>query len=312
MRRLHLAGGKINIMTEATSAAAQDVPDKRMKLRYAGTCRLCGTALPAKAEAIYEPSRRTVRCVACPQTPATSAVQADPVADPIALEEQAPSAATPVEPPLDLGQAGASARREYERRKAKDEQRVRDRFGRLAPLALAIRDERQTTSAWDRGAIGEERLGKMLDGLAGQGVVAMHDRRIPRSRANIDHLVITPGGVWVVDAKRYKGRPDLRIEGGIFRPVTKTLVVGSRDCTKLLEGVLRQMELVQAVVPDIEVRGALCFVEADFPLIGGDFTIQGVQVLWPKLLKRRLRNEVDGKLDVGFVAATLAEVFKPA
>ena len=40
-----------------------DKPDeKRMSLRYAGTCRICGTELPAKAEAIYERSSKTVRC----------------------------------------------------------------------------------------------------------------------------------------------------------------------------------------------------------------------------------------------------------
>lgn len=26
----------------------------------------------------------------------------------------------------------------------------------------------------------------------------------------------------------------------------------------------------------------LCFVEADWPLIGGDFTVAGLNVLWPK------------------------------
>jgi hypothetical protein len=34
-----------------------------MRLRYAGTCRECGIELPAKAEAIYERSSRTVRCL---------------------------------------------------------------------------------------------------------------------------------------------------------------------------------------------------------------------------------------------------------
>jgi hypothetical protein len=29
---------------------------------YDGTCRVCGTALPAKAEAIYERTTKTVRC----------------------------------------------------------------------------------------------------------------------------------------------------------------------------------------------------------------------------------------------------------
>jgi Nuclease-related domain. len=32
----------------------------------------------------------------------------------------------------------------------------------------------------------------------------VHDRRIPRSRANIDHIVIAPRGIYVIDTKHYK------------------------------------------------------------------------------------------------------------
>jgi hypothetical protein len=35
--------------------------DKRMRLRYAGTCRLCDQALAAGVEAIYERGAKTVR-----------------------------------------------------------------------------------------------------------------------------------------------------------------------------------------------------------------------------------------------------------
>lgn len=114
------------------------------------------------------------------------------------------------------GVAGSSARREYERRKAKDEEKLREKWGRLGGLAVALSDERQPTKSWDRGAIGEERLGARLNALAGDGLAVLHDRRIPGSKANIDQIVITPGGIWVIDAKRYKGRPELKIEGVSF------------------------------------------------------------------------------------------------
>ena len=32
--------------------------------------------------------------------------------------------------------------------------------------------------------------------------------------------------------------------------------------------------------PVVPVRGVLCFVDVDWPLIGGPFTVQGVDVLW--------------------------------
>ena len=55
----------------------------------------------------------------------------------------------------------------------------------------------------------------------------------------------TPGGIWVIEAKRYKGRPGLKIEGGILRPRVEKLLVGRRDSTKLVDGVLKQVDVVR-------------------------------------------------------------------
>ncbi|WP_245561710.1 nuclease-related domain-containing protein [Agromyces italicus] len=54
---------------------------------------------------------------------------------------------------------------------------------------------RQSTHAWSVGAAGEEVVGARLDAIASEHIRVLHDRRIPGSRANIDHLVVTPGGV---------------------------------------------------------------------------------------------------------------------
>src|SRR5690606_32764162 len=125
----------------------------------------------------------------------------------------------PVVPvPEDAGIAGSSARREYERRKAKDEERLRQKWGKLGGIAVALSDEKQHTKAWATGAVGEERLGARLDSLVPESIAVLHDRRIPGTKANIDHIAVTTAGIWVIDAKRYKGKPELRIEGGILRP----------------------------------------------------------------------------------------------
>lgn len=208
------------------------------------------------------------------------------------------------------GVAGASARREHDRRKANDERKIRERWGRLGGLAVALSEEKQSTRAWERGAVGEERLGALLETLLPR-VGILHDRRIPGTRANIDHIVVTPGGVWVIDAKRYKGRPELKIEGGLLRPRTEKLTVAGRDKTTLVDGVLRQVSLVAAVSPATPVRGALCFVEADWPLIGGAFVTRGVTVLWPKRLAKQLADEI-GEVDVAATTAELAMGFPPA
>ena len=214
-------------------------------------------------------------------------------------------------PDVDAGVAGSSARREYERRQAKDEKRLRQKWGKLGGIAVALSDEKQSTKAWATGAVGEERLGARLDSLISDSLAVLHDRRIPGSKANIDHIAVTAAGIWVIDAKRYKGRPELRIEGGILRPRVEKVLVGRRDCTKLVDGVLKQIDVVREAVGDIPVTGALCFVEADWPLIGGAFTTRGVHALWPKRLAKLLA-EAEGSVNVAATREALASHFKPA
>jgi len=250
--------------------------EKRMRLRYAGTCRVCGTELPAEVEAIYERPSKTVRC----------------------LEHEAPERQAPGT--LDAGTPGSSARREFNRRKAAREERIRSKHPKLGSLILALSDEPQSTTAWDTGARGEERLGDRLNAAASDTCRLLHDRRVPRSRANIDHITVTPAGVYVIDAKRYKGRPQLKLQGGLLRPRVERLLVGTRDCTQLVDGVLTQVDVVRAVVGDhIPIHGVLCFVDADWPLLGGSFATRGVQVLWPKRLLANLA--APGALNVGEV-----------
>lgn len=208
--------------------------------------------------------------------------------------------------------AGASARREYERRKANDEKRIREKWGRLGGIAVALSDERQSTTAWSTGAAGEERVGATLDRIASDRTQVLHDRRVPGTRANIDHIVVCPAGVWVIDAKKYKGRPRLQLDGGILRPRVEKLMVGGRDQTKLVDGVIKQIGLVQQVAGVTPVRGVLCFVEADWPLIGGSFRTRGVDVLWPNKLLKLIASAIDTGVEVREVAATLAAKFPSA
>jgi hypothetical protein len=171
---------------------------------------------------------------------------------------------------------------------------VRQAHPKLAGLILSLSDEPQSTRAWERGAVGEELLANRLDGLTDAGLLVLHDRAIPGSRANIDHIAVSAAGVFVIDAKRYTGRPHLRVEGGLLRPRTETLMVGKRNCEKLVDGVIKQVGLVRAALEsvlslqDVPVRGVLCFVEADWPLIGGAFTTREIAVVWPAKLSSEL------------------------
>ena len=125
---------------------------------------------------------------------------------------------------------------------------------------------------------------------------------------------MTPTGVYVIDAKRYRGRPHLKVEGGLVRPRVEKLLVGSRNCSSVVDGVIKQVTMVRHQLDaSVPVHGVLCFVEADWPLIGGSFTTRGVEAISPKKLYPKLRS--DGPLDIETIAMVhraLAGALKPA
>lgn len=279
------------------AGASETAPPKRMKLRHAGTCRACGTALDAGVQADYHRSGKTVTCVQCP--PLRAAGEAVAVSRPTrALVTEADAL------PLIDGVAGASAVAEHQRRHDKRRERVTTRHPRAGRLLLAVFDDPQTTQAWAKGAVGEQQLGAMLAKIAGPELRVLHDRGIPGSRANIDHLIVAPTGVYVVDAKRYRNqRPDVKVEGGLFTPRRRYLTVGGRDRTTLIQGASRQVELVRAALadsPDVPVRGYLCFLEADWGLLQKEFSVDGIGVASRRMLRRTLTEP--GPLDAERIA----------
>ena len=182
------------------------------RVKFDGHCSRCGIPLSAGSPAVYDRANRTIHCIECPSA------SSDPAPSPLAgTEDHAPSPGT----------AGASARREHERRKGAREARVTERFGpRVGKVLLAIAGEESTTAVWRTGAIGEETVGLVLADVP--DVRVLHDRAIPGTRANIDHIVVGPAGVFVVDAKRYRGRIEVRDRGSLFRRDLR-LVIGGRD-----------------------------------------------------------------------------------
>jgi hypothetical protein len=284
------------------AAAVTDV--KRMRLRYAGTCVRCSATLDKGTTADYDRASKTVTCVECPPLRALPDEAPDPTPAPATVEPSTLDMAVadpappglPVGPPPTLevvdGRGGASATVEFQRRHDARQERVLTNHPRIGRFLLAVFDDPQSTRAWSVGAEGERMLSEMLASMAGDSLRVLNDRRIPRTKANIDHLVVCPTGVFVVDAKRYrKSRPELRVEGGLIRPRVELLFVGGRDRTALVAGMHKQVTLVRDALadrPEVPVRGVLCFIDADWPLIGGSFTVNDVAVVWPKKLKTLL------------------------
>ncbi|MFE9391683.1 nuclease-related domain-containing protein [Streptomyces sp. NPDC006784] len=141
---------------------------------------------------------------------------------------------------------------------------------RLASL-LGISTRRGRAAArFEAGAVGERATARLLAPLVGEGWSLLHDRALPGSRANVDHLVISPTGVVLVpDSKRWSARYELAVwEGRLWH--------GGRDVTDRLNGLRHETAAVARllgvpVVPLVVMHGA--------PLPEAGLLVAGIRIV---------------------------------
>ena len=201
------------------------------------------------------------------------------------------SSSAPAPAPPELGQPGASLLREHERRRRNREHRTREAHPHIGGLLLALNDAPQHESAFEQGALAERAV---ADSLAtrtdSDRVITLHNRRMPGSFGDIDHVAVAPTGVWVIDTKDWQGRV------GINRPLfgTRRLLIRGRECTRLIDGLERQIAAVRAALDrggdhQIPLQGALCFTKADLPFLRTQ-TFRGHLLLYRKALAERAQR----------------------
>jgi len=104
--------------------------------------------------------------------------------------------------------------------------------------------------SWGSGAAGEENVVQMLGSM--RDCYIIHDVMLPDMRGNIDHVVIAPTGLFVIETKNYKGtirctediwevrshkgrgRPYIRMERNPSRQVRRNAVMLHRFLTDRL------------------------------------------------------------------------------
>jgi hypothetical protein len=247
---------------------------KQLRLRRPGLCCACREELCVGAEAIWNAAARTLTCLNCVE----GSVRAHVV--------------TPVDGPADVGIPGRSARAQGNTKRAAERARrvvVKHRHPVLGRIALALEGPATSADSWLVGAKAEEMFGTRLNDMVEAGLLSLHDRRIPGSPANVDHIVVSSNAVWVIDTKRYSGKIDVVDAGGWFRSDFR-LVVAGRDRTKLVSGVRGQVAHVARMLRstehrDVPVRGALCFVDAEFPFFYKPTTVDDVLIGWGRALR---------------------------
>jgi hypothetical protein len=251
------------------------MPSRILPLRRPDRCAHCATELTAGTRAHWDTDARAVTCLSCLVPPA----------------RPAPTPTPARQRPLDRGVPGASALREHERRKHNREQRTRRAHPHIGGLLLALRDEPQHELAFLRGARGEAAVAGSLEARTADGpTVLLHDRRMPHVRGNIDHLAISPNGIFVIDAKDWKGK--VSVSTPLFGK--SKLLIDGRDRTKLVDGLDRQVAAVESALADAArtwlIQGVFCFTKADLPMLGllGTTKMRSHLLLYRKALAKRL------------------------
>jgi hypothetical protein len=116
----------------------------------------------------------------------------------------------------------------------------------------------RVADAWDRGAAGEEATARVLALLPSEWTV-LHDVRWPgRRKANIDHVVIGPGGVFVIATLHWSGT--VSVSDDVLRQ-------NGRSREKDVAAVADAALAVTGVIGQVPAVPVLCFVRAE-PIAG--------------------------------------------
>ena len=156
--------------------------------------------------------------------------------------------------------------------------------------------------AWQRGAKGERHTARLLDRLGREGYVSFHDLAMPDSPANLDHLVVGPSGVFVIDSKQWTGRVHQSSDGLLWHNhyrLDRTLATIGWQAETLghLLGV--------PVAPLVCVHGA--------HIQGGGLCAQGVAIVPATLLRDTLgHDQLLPDADIQRYAATARTSLRPA
>jgi hypothetical protein len=149
------------------------------------------------------------------------------------------------------------------------------------------------------------------------GALVLHRRRIPGSSVCIDHIAVTPSGVFVVDAAPVTGTVSVRDAGSFFR-ANRRLVVEGLDRSDLATQVRGQVAVVSAALAvsgfEVPMHGVLCLVGAEWgSLPRRPVVIDGITCAWPAALPRLLGGRSHPAMrPVEHVAAGLADLLAAA
>jgi hypothetical protein len=153
-----------------------------------------------------------------------------------------------------------------------------------------------TARSWVARSEPERRSNPRLE-FDTDGVVVLNDRRVPGSKLSIDLIAVSPAGVFVIDAKNYKGLVHTKRLGPVWDLGPHQLHIGRRNCTASVEKVAKKVEAVREVLRttpwgrEVPIRAVLCLTRAEWGYAAA-VEVSDVLVGWPKLIAGKMKEPV--------------------
>lgn len=248
------------------------VAGRKLKLRRDDACAQCGAPIVAGTPGWWDRETRTVTCTGC--------------------ADSGGSSSPPPPASLELGEPGGSLGREHERRRRNREDRIREAYpasaGCSAPWAarlsmkLSPRREPLPSGGWPtRSRSAPVPAASSRCTTAG----------CPPAAVTSTTFRLRPAGFGSSTQRTRAGK--VEIDSPWFG--TPRLLIRGRGCTRLIDGLERQISAVRAALDHggyepISVRGALCFTKADLPWLRTQ-SFGGHLLLYRKALAKRLNGD---------------------
>ena len=183
----------------------------------------------------------------------------------------------------------------------------------VAGNSLATEKMRIRKEARAKGLIGEEGVGELLEELAEQfGLIVLHDLSMPDTKANIDHVLIQKKAVFVIDAKNYEGRVNIKKDskgtvqlyvGGTKRTFLATKL---KSYSLKIEKYLKAEGIIVKVVPLLAFYKASFHPDSKYEIDGVMVNVSGIK---NELMRFAVKNGAE--IDQNQVADLILKEFPP-
>ena len=260
-----------------------------IKAKRLSICESCSEQFEIGTDIYWSRSLGVIRCVNCGKSELSQAKES-------------------------IGTPGKSAQNIVKKKLDARRERALTLFPKTGKLALRIIPPSKGTQNWVKGAKAEAEVGELINEFSRKhGFKVLHDRAVPKSKANIDHIIVSETGIFVVDTKNYEGKIKVKKEPGREGKIVENLYINDLKRNNLISKVKTQVDLVQNVLTDngllYPVYGTLAFFHGEFPIFKRPMRVDGIFINGRGLEKLVTENIPGLNIDISKAMIVLTKAF---